>query len=177
MTKRAPIAALNYGEQPCKTMNGLNRMISLIAVTAFFTVTLFGFTLWNKDKIIGNEQGENFYCGTSAIGNDVIFRVDISLINDSKASQGEVLFKANCKACHRLDQKLVGPALRHVYNHRDSVWISKMIVNANQMVREKDKLAVALYNEYNQVSHTEFTGLKKTEVAALMRYLKVVGGN
>jgi hypothetical protein len=67
--------------------------------------------------------------------------------------------------------------LRDVYNYRDSAWISKMIVNANQMVRKKDKLAVALYNEYNQISHTEFTGLKKTEVAALVHYLKVVGGN
>jgi hypothetical protein len=153
-------------------MKDINKIIILTSFTGLLTISLFGFTLLNKDKFMhgGQEQEELLYCGTVALDNDW------AVENDPKASYGEMLFKANCKACHRMDRNLVGPALRNIYDYRDSLWITKMIVNGNQLVKRKDKIAVDLYKEYNNASHTEFTSFKNEDVDALMHYLKATQG-
>ena len=45
-------------------------------------------------------------------------------------SAGQVLFDANCKTCHRVHQKLVGPALASVYDRAPSIdWIIAFVKN------------------------------------------------
>src|SRR5687768_5180672 len=42
----------------------------------------------------------------------------------SAVSAGKQLFDTNCKTCHRVDKKLVGPPLAHVYDRAPSIdWI------------------------------------------------------
>jgi cytochrome c2 len=132
------------------------------------TIGLFGFTLWRADEISAEmEEQEPFLgCGTAGF----YYNEDVRL--DERASDGKRVFDANCKACHRLNQKLVGPALAGVYDRRDSLWITKMIVNGNRLLKRKDKIALELYKEYSPLEHMEFTYLKRNEIDALMHYLK-----
>jgi hypothetical protein len=149
-------------------MKDVNKIIILTSLTGLLTISLFGFTLLNQDKFTnaGQEGKALLYCGTVALSNEW------AIENDPKASYGEALFKANCKACHSLDRELVGPALRNIYDYRDSLWITKMIINGNQLMKRNDKIAVELYKEYSNTQHTEFTSLKNKDVDALMHYLK-----
>src|SRR5690554_7290809 len=43
---------------------------------------------------------------------------------------GESLFKANCAACHKMDSKSIGPALRGVGDKFEREWLYKWIQNS-----------------------------------------------
>ena len=46
----------------------------------------------------------------------LIFPFSNSLAQDVDIVSGKSLFNTNCAACHKLDKKMTGPALRHVEN-------------------------------------------------------------
>jgi hypothetical protein len=89
---------------------------------------------------------------------------------------GKRLFDANCKACHRMNHKLVGPALNGVFERRDSVWIRTLIVDIDILIKRKDKEVAALRKEYNYTEHTRFTSLTKEELDNLLYYLRLDPG-
>jgi mono/diheme cytochrome c family protein len=88
---------------------------------------------------------------------------------------GQKIFKANCNACHRIHQKLIGPALAGVLERRDSLWVVKMIRNSAQLIASGDPTAVQLFREYNGIQMTSFTSLSDEELRILIEYLKVEG--
>jgi mono/diheme cytochrome c family protein len=86
---------------------------------------------------------------------------------------GAKIFNANCKACHRINQKLIGPALAGVTDRYDSMWLAAWIRNSSKMIAEGDPRAVAIFNEYNQVQMTSFTSLTDEELKNLLDYLRL----
>jgi mono/diheme cytochrome c family protein len=92
-------------------------------------------------------------------------------------SAGESLFNANCKACHRVNQKLVGPALAGVYDRAPSIdWIKKFIKNSSAVIASGDDYAVKLYNEYNKTQMTAFSSLKDEDIMNILAYIKAEEG-
>lgn len=86
---------------------------------------------------------------------------------------GESLFNANCKTCHRIHQKLVGPALSDVYNRAPSIdWIKSFIKNSAGVIATGDDYAVKLYNEYNKTQMTSFSSLKDEDIMNLLAYIQ-----
>lgn len=68
---------------------------------------------------------------------------------------GKSLFNANCIACHKLDKKMTGPALRKVESRLadseglDREWFYKWIKNSAGLIKSGDAYANKIYNEYN----------------------------
>lgn len=88
-------------------------------------------------------------------------------------SAGESLFNANCKACHRIDKKLVGPALQDVYNRAPSIdWIKSFVKNSSGVIASGDDYANKLYNEYNKTQMTAFTSFKDADIMNVLAYIK-----
>lgn len=86
---------------------------------------------------------------------------------------GESLFNANCKTCHRVHQKLVGPALADVYNRAPSIdWIKSFIKNSAGLIASGDDYAVKVYNEYNKTQMTAFSSLKDEDIMNLLAYIQ-----
>ncbi len=86
---------------------------------------------------------------------------------------GEDLFNGNCKSCHRVKQKLVGPALAGVYDRAPSLdWIKNWVRNSSKVIASGDKYAVTLYNEYNKSQMTAFTSYKDDQIMAILAYVK-----
>ncbi len=86
---------------------------------------------------------------------------------------GEELFNGNCKSCHRVKQKLVGPALAGVYDRAPSMdWIKNWVRNSSKVIASGDKYAVALYNEYNKSQMTAFTSYKDDQIMSIVAYIK-----
>jgi hypothetical protein len=146
-------------------MNSLQSIFKLTIVTVFITLALFAFTLANKSEIDGPGM---LYCGVVSTGVGASSIVPLQ-------HPGLKLFEDNCKACHRLDQKLVGPALRYSFVSSDSVWFVKMIISANALISAGDTLALQLFNDFNQIQHPDFKGFNETELASLVEYLKLEG--
>jgi mono/diheme cytochrome c family protein len=88
---------------------------------------------------------------------------------------GAQIFKDNCKACHRINQKLVGPALAGAVDRYDSVWLVNWIRNSSKMIAEGDPMAVALFNEYNKTQMTSFTSFTDQQMKDLLDYLRLAG--
>lgn len=86
---------------------------------------------------------------------------------------GQKIFKANCTPCHRIHQKLIGPALAGVLDRRDSLWVIKMIRNSSQLIASGDPTAAQLFREYNGLQMTSFTSFSDEELRSLLEYIKL----
>ena len=73
--------------------------------------------------------------------------VELKPIDEELAERGEKLFKGTCSACHKLDQRYVGPALNGVTKRRSPEWIMNMILNPAGMTQQDDT-AKALLGAY-----------------------------
>jgi len=96
---------------------------------------------------------------------------DIST-EEADISAGKALFDTNCKTCHRVHQKLVGPALQGVYDRAPSIdWIKSFVKNSSAVIASGDDYAVKLYNEFNKTQMTAFP-LKDEEIMQVLAYVK-----
>lgn len=88
-------------------------------------------------------------------------------------SEGESLFNGNCKTCHKVHEKLVGPALADVYNRAPSIdWIVNFINNSSKVIASGDEYAVALYEEYNKTQMTAFPSFSRDQIMSILAYVK-----
>ncbi|MGZ3811953.1 MAG: c-type cytochrome [Mucilaginibacter sp.] len=89
------------------------------------------------------------------------------------AAKGEGLFKAKCTACHKLDQRVIGPALGpQLQKETDDKWLTKWIQNNQTLIAAKDPKALAIYNEYNQAGMTAFSDLSDGDVTNIITYVR-----
>lgn len=87
---------------------------------------------------------------------------------DPKA--GKALFNANCAACHKLDSKSTGPALRGIAGKHDMAWIYKWVANSSAMVKSGDPKAVAIFEEFNGSVMTAFPQLSTADIDNIIAY-------
>ncbi len=85
---------------------------------------------------------------------------------------GESLFKQNCKACHSVQSKVVGPALKNVYDRKDLPWIYEFVKNPVKVIKSGDEYAVKLFEENNQIEMTGFPSFSDEEIGSIMAYIK-----
>jgi mono/diheme cytochrome c family protein len=93
-----------------------------------------------------------------------------TLFAQDDAVAGKALFNANCAACHKLDKKATGPALRAVADKYDKDWLYKWIRNSQDLIKSGDATAVALFAENNNSVMTAFPGLSDTDIDNILAY-------
>lgn len=84
--------------------------------------------------------------------------------------RGKELFNTNCAACHKLDAKATGPALRGVGAKYDKSWLYKWIHNSGDLIKSGDALAVKVFNENNKVPMTAFPQLSEGDIDNIIAY-------
>jgi mono/diheme cytochrome c family protein len=90
---------------------------------------------------------------------------------------GQAVFNANCKTCHAVNKKVVGPALAGVYDRAPSIqWIKDFVHNSSKVIASGDAYAVKLYNDNGKTQMTAFTGLKDDEIMNVLAYIKSEAG-
>ena len=94
--------------------------------------------------------------------------------NTAAVQAGKKLFNANCAACHKLNKRAVGPALRGVSEKYDREWLYSWIKNSTAMVKSGDPQAVAVYEEYNGSVMTSFPQLTNTDIDNILAYTDYV---
>ncbi len=92
-------------------------------------------------------------------------------------SQGEHLFRTRCVTCHTIGDGeeglapgLVGPDLFGVMKKRDRAWLERWIAVPDQMLEERDPIAMGLYAKYDNVPMPNMR-LSKVDVADVLRYI------
>jgi len=85
---------------------------------------------------------------------------------------GKVLFDGNCKACHRVKQKLVGPALAGFEGRVPSIaWVLGWVRNSSKVVASGDEYAVKIYNEFNKSQMLPFN-YTDAQILSILAYVK-----
>ena len=59
--------------------------------------------------------------------------------------KGKEIFNTNCAACHKLDAKATGPALRGVGAKYDKAWLYKWVKNSGDLIKSGDAQAVKVF--------------------------------
>ena len=90
--------------------------------------------------------------------------------------KGKTLFNTNCAACHQLDKKMTGPALRNVeirladQQGLDRKWLYAWIRNSSGLVKSGDAYANQIFNEYNGTAMTAFPTLSDDDLNNILAY-------
>lgn len=91
-------------------------------------------------------------------------------IDSLQVVTGKKIFNANCAACHKLDTKLIGPALANISDKRSADWLNSWIKDNKALRDSGDKDAIAVFDEYKGSPMTAFPQLKDTDIEALIAY-------
>jgi len=83
---------------------------------------------------------------------------------------GKALFNANCAACHKLDKKATGPALRDVADKYDREWLYSWIKNSQGLIKSGDATAVKIFAENNNSVMTSFPALSNGDIDNILAY-------
>ncbi|WP_064716304.1 c-type cytochrome, partial [Flavobacterium succinicans] len=79
-------------------------------------------------------------------------------------------FNANCAACHKLDAKATGPALRGVASKYEMSWIYKWVKNSSDLIKSGDAAAVKVFEENNKAVMTAFPQLSEGDIDNIIAY-------
>jgi len=93
-------------------------------------------------------------------------------IDAEMAARGEEKFNAICVACHMAEQRMIGPAMKGVYERRSPEWVMNMMLNPDGMLKE-DPIAKALLKEYNNAIMLN-QNLTEDEARDLAEYLRTL---
>ncbi len=86
------------------------------------------------------------------------------------AVKGKELFNTNCAACHKLDDKMTGPALRGIATRLKSDWLYKWIHNSSELIKSGDPEAVRVSKEFNGAVMTAFPQLSNSDIDNIIAY-------
>lgn len=93
-------------------------------------------------------------------------------IDRSMAAKGKEIYDQMCLACHRPENKFIGPAPKGILERRSPEWIMNMILNPEVMVKE-DPLAKDLLAEFNG-SPMANQNLTEEQARAVLEYFRTL---
>ncbi len=95
--------------------------------------------------------------------------LELEPVDSELAAGGEEAFATKCSACHKLDERYVGPELGTVLERRRPEFVMNMILNASEMVQRhpvvREMLAEYFTPMTNQVTDPD-------EARAILEYLR-----
>ncbi len=96
-------------------------------------------------------------------------KIALAGIDDAQATAGEAIFGTKCGACHKLDERLVGPPLREVTKRRTPEYVMNMILNPDEMTH-KHPVAMDLVKQY--FTYMTFQNVTQSDARAILEYLR-----
>ncbi len=93
-------------------------------------------------------------------------------INTEMADAGKSIYNSKCTACHMAEMRMIGPALKGVYERRSPEWVLNLLLNPMEMLKE-DPIAKALLKEYNNAIMTN-SNLSEEEAKQVAEYLRTL---
>ncbi len=106
------------------------------------------------------------------VGIGPIKEVKLGPINKSMVNEGKKIFNTKCFACHRLDTKLVGPALRPIVKKLPPVYLMNYLLNTTEM-QKKDPQLKKLIKEFNGILMPD-QQLSEKQARSVLEYFRTV---
>lgn len=90
-------------------------------------------------------------------------------IDQAMAERGQEIFESKCSACHKFNDRYVGPPMAGVTERRNHAWIMNMIINPQEMTK-KDPIAKKLLSEY--MTQMVAQDVDREDARALLEYFR-----
>jgi len=97
--------------------------------------------------------------------------VELGELDQALAAQGKEVFEAKCTACHKTNERYIGPPLNDVLDRRTPTYVMNMILNPDGMVKEHPE-AKKLLQEY--ISPMTNQNLSQEQARALVEYFRTL---
>lgn len=94
---------------------------------------------------------------------------DPSPIDPALAQAGAETFTTKCSACHKMDERYVGPALGDVTTRRSPAFIMNMILNPEEMIQKHPEAKALLAQFMTPMANQHLT---ENEARAVLEYLR-----
>ncbi len=94
-------------------------------------------------------------------------------VDEARQKEGRKLFKSLCASCHKLDKKLIGPALGGVEERRENDWLKAWIKDNAKLRKSGDRDAIAIFEEYNGSVMSAFPQLSDQQIDDILYYTTV----
>ncbi|MBT3228980.1 MAG: cytochrome c [Candidatus Marinimicrobia bacterium] len=93
--------------------------------------------------------------------------------DEALASKGAEVFELKCVACHKVNERLVGPPLAGVTTRRSPAFIMNMILNPDEMVKKHPEVKAMLAEFYVPMT---FQNVTEDDARAILEYLRTLKG-
>jgi mono/diheme cytochrome c family protein len=90
-------------------------------------------------------------------------------VDHELAEAGEAVFEQKCSACHKLEEKYIGPALGEVLELRTPAYVMNMILNPQEMI---DKHPVVKQLVAETMSFMPNQNVTRDEARAVLEYIR-----
>jgi len=118
------------------------------------------------------EDSSDIESGSGALSDKGIGEITEIILDDidpNLVKLGEEQFVTKCSACHKINKRFIGPALKGVTQRRSPEWIMNMILDPEKMVSE-NPAAKKLLAEY--LAPMANQNLTKDEARAILEYFR-----
>jgi cytochrome c len=100
-----------------------------------------------------------------------IRNMELGPVDPALVSRGEEVFQLKCSACHKLDDRYVGPPLRDVTERRTPEFIMNMLLNSWEMTQRHPTVRGLLAEYYTPMPDQD---LSEEDARAVLDYLRHV---
>ncbi len=91
--------------------------------------------------------------------------------DDAMVAKGAEIFELKCVACHKVNERLVGPPLSGVTTKRTPAFIMNMILNPDEMVKKHPEVKAMLAEFYVPMT---FQNVTEDDARAILEYLRTL---
>ena len=149
----------------------MKKYFILLLTLTFLIIGCSGDGEASKDEsaTIKNDSGLSDFEFVNGIG-PIKEKLSLGPIDEALAQKGAESFKIKCAACHKLDERYIGPAQRYVFERRSPEYILNMILNPDEMTK-KHPTGYKLLAEY--LAPMTNMNLTLDEAKAVLEYFRV----
>ena len=95
--------------------------------------------------------------------------VQLNEIDPALVEEGRELFRTKCSACHKIEERYIGPPLQNILDKRTAPYVMNMMLNPEEMTQRHPE-ARALLAEYAAPMANQ--SLTVDEARAILEYLR-----
>lgn len=92
-------------------------------------------------------------------------------IDETLVAAGKEIFDVKCVACHKIDERLVGPPLQGITDKRSPAFIMNMVLNPDEMVKKHPEVKAMLAQYYVPMT---FQNVTEDDARAILEYLRTL---
>lgn len=85
---------------------------------------------------------------------------------------GKALFQKNCTSCHAVQTRVIGPALRNVYDRHSEAWIIKFVRSSQTVIKSGDTSATNLFAQFNQTVMPDHPDMSDQDIKNIISYIR-----